>query len=73
MEGIGVEGQVPAVVHVPVMTPERFSELTGVSEGVLLGWMNRGYLPVVIIGRRRLVNPAKLSAQCASGETEIGG
>lgn len=72
MEGPGAVGQVP-VVHVPVMTPERFCELTGVSEGVLLGWMNRGYVPVVIIGRHRLVNLTKLASKCASSETEIGG
>lgn len=74
MEGPGAVGQVQApVVQVPVMTAERFCELTGVSEGVLLGWMNRGYVPVVIVGRRRLVNLVKFAAMCASYESEIGG
>lgn len=72
MEGPDGVGQV-LTVHVPVMTPERFCELTGVSEGVLQGWMNRGYVPVVIVGRRRLVNLVKFAAMCACGETEIGG
>lgn len=64
-------GQTP--VPVPVMTPERFCDLTGVSSGVLEGWMNRGYVPVVIIGRRRLINLVKLNAHCAGDDADMVG
>lgn len=72
MDVLGSVGQSQSV-SVPVMTPERFCELTGVSEGVLTGWMNRGYVPVLIIGRRRMVNLVKLTAICSGEDSEIGG
>ena len=34
----------------PLISPERFAELTGVPPGVLRGWMSRGYVPTYPIG-----------------------
>ncbi|MGR8934833.1 MAG: hypothetical protein ACU837_10660 [Gammaproteobacteria bacterium] len=51
-------------VHVPVMTQEKFSELTGVKPGVLRGWIDKDYLPSVLVGKHRLVNIVKLASDC---------
>ena len=40
----------------PLISRERFSELTGIPEGVVQGWIVRGYLPTYEIGKYRLVN-----------------
>ncbi|MES1983223.1 MAG: hypothetical protein V4443_12220 [Pseudomonadota bacterium] len=40
----------------PLIARERFAELCGVSDGVVQGWIARGYLPVYEIGKYRLVN-----------------
>ena len=40
----------------PLISRERFAQLTGVSEGVVQGWIVRGYLPTYEIGKYRLVN-----------------
>lgn len=43
-----------------LQTPERFAETVGVSVDTVRGWVERGYVPSVRIGRRRLVNTAAL-------------
>ncbi|MGQ0333105.1 DNA-binding protein [Halomonas elongata] len=58
--------QVPA--HVPLMTLERFAELSGLEQGVVYGHVRRGYLPAVKMGKYRLINIALLQAQCLSQE-----
>lgn len=58
--------QVPATV--PTMTIERFSQLSGLDEGVLQGHIRRGYLPTIKVGRYRMINVALLNAQCLSAE-----
>lgn len=58
--------QVPATV--PLMTIERFSELTGLDQGVIYGQIRNGHLPAVKIGRYRMVNIALLQAQCLTQE-----
>ncbi|MBD3896590.1 DNA-binding protein [Halomonas sp. ML-15] len=58
--------QVPA--NVPLMTLERFSELSGLDEGVIYGHIRRGYLPSIKMGKYRLINVALLQAQCLSNE-----
>ena len=50
--------QLPSV---PVMHREMFAQQVGVSTDVVTGWINRGYLPVLEIGRYRLVNLALLN------------
>lgn len=43
-------------VFVPVLTIEKFASSIGVSPHVVEGWIKRGYISTVKIGRRRLVN-----------------
>lgn len=47
----------------PVMTKERFAELTGLEEGVIRGMIDKGHLPSVKIGKHRLVNVALLNTE----------
>jgi len=63
---------IPAL-HAPltnfvVVTLERFSEQTGLPIGVCLGMVNRGYIPTITIGRRRLINMVALSRELARKE-----
>lgn len=55
-------------VTVPTMTIDRFSELSGLDEGVIQGHIRRGYLPTVKMGRYRMINVALLTARCLSTE-----
>ena len=48
------------VPPVPVMAADRFADLVGVSSEVVRGWIDKGYLPTMKIGRYRLVNLAAL-------------
>ncbi|EEG06929.1 hypothetical protein [Pseudogulbenkiania ferrooxidans] len=52
----------PAVV--PVMDRVSFARAIGVTEGVVDGWIARGYIPCTQIGRHRLVNLAALTKRC---------
>ncbi|WP_374334459.1 hypothetical protein [Leeia sp.] len=47
-------------VLVPLVTAERFAALMGVEQGVVLGWVNKGYVPTMKIGKRCLINLAVL-------------
>lgn len=49
---------------VPVMTKDRFSELSGLEPGVIRGMIDRGQLPTIKIGRHRLINVLALSREC---------
>ncbi len=53
----------PAVVQVavPLMTREKFAELSGLTEGVVRGMCDKGHLPVVKIGKYGLINVAMLT------------
>ncbi|OSM07027.1 hypothetical protein MAIT1_00064 [Magnetofaba australis IT-1] len=64
MELQEAEISVPMCHFTPVMTQERFCELSGVSRGVVEGWIKRGYLPAVTIGRRVMVNMVRLTRNC---------
>lgn len=44
----------------PVLSVERFSELIAIEEGVVRGWMSRGYIPTYRIGKYTLINVALL-------------
>lgn len=46
--------------QIPVLTKERFAAQVGVSVDVVRGWIARGMVPTVRIGRRRLVNVAAM-------------
>ena len=51
--------------QVPVLTQARFAQLVGVSSDVVRGWVARGQVPTVKIGRYRMVNVAKLRDEAA--------
>lgn len=53
---------------VPVMTDERFAELSGLSPDTVRGQLQQGNLPIYHIGRRRMVNVAPLVTECMQGE-----
>lgn len=56
---------------VPVMSRRKFAELVGVTEDTVTGWINRGYLPVVEIGRYRLVNLVLLNKHAMDQEFSL--
>lgn len=45
----------------PLISHDRFAELTGISPGVIRGWMSRGYIPSYSIGKYTLINLALLN------------
>ncbi|SNS03330.1 hypothetical protein SAMN05192560_2316 [Methylobacillus rhizosphaerae] len=60
--------QMPSV---PVMSRKKFAEIVGVTEDTVTGWINRGYLPVVEIGKYRLVNLALLNKHALDQEFSL--
>lgn len=57
--------QVPPV---PVMAADRFAELVGVTPDVVRGWLDKGYVPAMKIGRYRLVNIALLNREALEAD-----
>lgn len=57
--------------NVPVMTRERFADLSGIEVGVLNGWINKGYMPVMEFGKYRLVNLALLTKMALDKEFSL--
>lgn len=53
---------------VGLMTLEKFAEAVGLPPGVVLGHLNRGILPTVTLGRRRLINVVALQRELARKE-----
>jgi len=53
---------------VPEMTIEQYAENVGVSVRTVEGWIERGYLPSVKIGKRRLINVARRTSTCLQEE-----
>lgn len=58
----------PAEASPGLMTLEKFADAVGLPHGVVLGFLNKGYLPTVTIGRRRLINVVALQRECARKE-----
>ena len=52
-------------INLPVLSRARFAELIGVDEGVVLGWVNKGYLSTVKLGKYSLINLEALRQSCA--------
>lgn len=52
----------------PVMTQERFAQLTGLTEGQVRGMIEKGHLPSIKIGKPRLVNVALISQNAMDAE-----
>ena len=53
---------------VGLMTLEKFAESVGLPPGVVLGHLNRGMLPTVTLGRRRLINVVALQRELGRKE-----
>ena len=53
----------PNLSH-PVVSRERFAELTGLPIGVIIGFANKGYLPTISIGKYSLINVELLRKRC---------
>lgn len=72
MEEIGAVGHASAAslsgAFVGLMTLEKFAEAVGLPPGVVLGHLNRGILPTVTLGRRRLINVVALQRELARKE-----
>lgn len=52
----------------PVVSRERFADLLGLPPGVIVGWINKGMLPTVTIGKYSLVNVELLRKSCLEQE-----
>jgi len=48
-------------VQSPLVTMDRFCEMTGTTMNILRGYVRRDYIPTVVIGRHRFVNLALLN------------
>lgn len=53
--------QVTSALNLPVISRSRFAEMIGVSEGVVQGWIAKGYIPTYTVGKYTLVNLALLN------------
>jgi len=64
------QAAMPAQLATPVglMTLEKFAEAVGLPPGVVLGHLNRGMLPTVTLGRRRLINVIALQRELGRKE-----
>ncbi|SFJ40864.1 hypothetical protein SAMN05216429_102239 [Marinobacter persicus] len=56
------------LIATPVMTQERYAQLTGLTEGQVRGQIEKGHLAFIKIGRVRMVNIAALSQQALDQE-----
>jgi hypothetical protein len=56
-----VAEQVASALNMPVISRLRFAEMIGVSEGVVQGWIAKGYIPTYTVGKYTLVNLALLN------------
>lgn len=53
---------------VPLMTRENFARLVGVTAGTVDGWVDRGYIPTLAVGKYSLVNVALLNKRALERE-----
>ena len=54
----------PHFCSVPIMNKKRFAELTGFSEGIVEGWLDRSKIPTMKVGKHKAVNVALITQQC---------
>jgi len=61
--------------RIPVMTREKFTELTGIPRGVLNAQIDKGYWPTIKIGKRSLINieAVRMNALSATDSNGIKG
>ena len=53
-------------VYVPVLTVEKYAKSIGIEIGVVDGWVKRGYIPTIKIGKRRLINIVAMTQELSS-------
>jgi len=53
-------------VFVPVLSVDRYAKSIGIDVGVVDGWVKRGYIPTIKIGKRRLINIAAMTQELSS-------
>jgi hypothetical protein len=56
---------------VPVMSRDAFASAIGIPVGVVIGWVERGYLPCISIGKYSLINLELVRKQCLEKEFSI--
>jgi hypothetical protein len=61
----------PSSFTSPLLTRERFADLVGLPVGVIVGFINKGYLPTVTIGKYSLVNVEALRIKAAEKAQEF--
>ncbi|WNB76781.1 hypothetical protein [Methylomonas koyamae] len=49
---------------IPFMAQTKFADMTGFSLGVIEGWVVRGYVPSMVVGKHRVINLVALFQQC---------
>ncbi len=54
---------IKTALSIPVISQELFSELTGFTPKTISGWIARGYIPTVKIGKRRAINLQAMSQE----------
>ncbi|MAD00780.1 DNA-binding protein [Pseudomonas sp.] len=76
MEQSGVTGlkidqaaAVEVIRSVPFCTHEVLAQMMGVSDDVARGWVEMRTVPSVKIGRRRVINLARIMADLSQGKT----
>ena len=52
----------------PLLTREKFAEAVGLPVGVVVGFINKGYLPTISIGKYSFVNVAAIQRSCFEKE-----
>lgn len=57
------EIRVITAAFVPNMTPKQYADAAGLSEVTVLRQIDRGYIPTVKQGRRRMVNIAAMTTE----------
>lgn len=58
-------------VNIPIMSRDRFAELTGYEVGVINNWIAKGYLPTFDIGRYSAINMELLRKMCMEKEFRL--
>ena len=55
---------IPIMIGIPEMTIEQYAQQVGVSTRTVEGWVAKGLLPSIKVGKRRLVNMAARTIYC---------
>ena len=58
-EKLNQENEMPVLVNI-----KKLSMMTGVSEGIIRGWCDRGYLKTTKIGKHLLIDARELAQRC---------